>query len=400
MGFSNRLVALFSALVTAVALLVGASALSLIPKFMVGGLIFFAGLSFLVEWLYDARHQLPRIDYILVWAILIVIGWLGFLQGVGVGIVIATALFVVNYSRIGIVKDTLTGSSYRSNMERPFEQLQLIKRLGECILILRLQGFIFFGTSQSLVNRLNERLKDTSQGKLRFLILDFQHVTALDASALFSFVRLKQLASANQFRLVFTDINKDLRMRLAPSGLDEDEVTIRIQPTMDYGMEWCESKLLAEEGGSTIIRGGTLHGQLKRLLPSEGHVEKFMSYLERQEKEEDGILINQGDPPDCMYFVDSGAVTTRLEISENRFIRLKSQGGGTMIGEMGLFLKQSRTATVAVTEPSVLYRLSLESYDRMMHDDSELAFHLHQWIVRTLSVRIAEKNSILEVLLD
>jgi SulP family sulfate permease len=101
-----------------------------------------------------------------------------------------------------------------------------------------------------------------------------------------------------------------------------------------------------------------------------------------------------------MYFVDSGAVTTRLEISENRFIRLKSQGGGTMIGEMGLFLKQSRTATVAVTEPSVLYRLSLESYDRMMHDDSELAFHLHQWIVRTLSVRIAEKNSILEVLLD
>jgi SulP family sulfate permease len=35
MGFSNRLVALFSALVTAVVLLMGASALSLIPKFMV-----------------------------------------------------------------------------------------------------------------------------------------------------------------------------------------------------------------------------------------------------------------------------------------------------------------------------------------------------------------------------
>jgi SulP family sulfate permease len=329
-----------------------------------------------------------------------VIGWLGFLQGVGVGIVIATALFVVNYSRIGIVKDTLTGSSYRSNMERPFEQLQLIKSLGECILILRLQGFIFFGTSQSLVNRLNERLKDTSQGRLRFLILDFQHVTSLDASALFSFVRLKQLASANRFHLVFTDINKDLRTRLALSGLGEDDASIRIQTTMDYGMEWCESKLLAEEGGSTIIRAGTLHGQLKRLLPSEGHVEKFMSYLERQEKEKDGILINQGDPPDCMYFVDSGEVTTRLEISENRFIRLKSQGGGTMIGEMGLFLKQSRTATVVVTEPSVLYRLSLESYNRMMHDDSELAFHLHQWIVRTLSVRIAENNSTLKVLLD
>ncbi|HSM70191.1 MAG TPA: SulP family inorganic anion transporter [Anaerolineales bacterium] len=400
MGISNRLVALFAALVSVVALLAGAAALSLVPKFIVGGLIFFVGFSFLVEWLYDAWHQLPRVDYLMVWAILIVIGWLGFLQGVGVGIVIATALFVVNYSRIGIVKDTLTGRSYRSNMERPFEQIQLIKRMGGCILILRLQGFIFFGTSQSLVNRLNERLKDESQERLRFLILDFQHVSALDASALFSFVRLKQLASANQFHLLFTDINEDLQARLALSGLDEGDAAIRIRPTLDYGMEWCESKLLVEEGGSTIIRAGTLHGQLKRLLPSEEHVERFMSYLERQEQEQHAVLINQGDPPDCMYFIDSGEVTTRLEISEDKFIRLKSQGGGTMIGEMGLFLKQSRTATVVVSEPGVVYRLSLESYDRMMHHDHELAFYLNQWIVRILSVRIAENNSTLEVLLD
>ena len=400
MGISNRLVALIGASVMGLALLFGASVLSLIPKLMVGGLILFVGLSFLVEWLYDAWFQLPRIDYALVWVILIVVGAVGFLEGVGTGIAIAIILFVVNYSRIGIVKHTLTGISYQSNVERPFEQRQLIKQAGDRILILRLQGFIFFGTSQSLVSQVNLRVKDTAQSKLRFLILDFQHVSALDASALFGFVRLMQLASANQFHLVLTEADKDIKTRLARNGIDEQEGSIRIFPTMDYGMEWCETKLLLEEGGSSIIRAGSLRGQLRKLLPLAEQVEKFMTYLERQEAQQYHILINQGDPPDCMYFIDSGEVTTRLEMSKGKFIRLKSQRGGTMVGEMGLFLKQPRTATVVVSEPSVLYRLSLEAYERMMHDDPELSFHLYEWIGRVLATRITENNSTLEVLLN
>ena len=100
-----------------------------------------------------------------------------------------------------------------------------------------------------------------------------------------------------------------------------------------------------------------------------------------------------------MYFIDSGEVTTRLEMSKGKFMRLKSQRGGTMVGEMGLFLKQSRTAMVVVSEPSVLYKLSLESYTLMMQDDHELAFYLHQWIGRVLATRVAENNSTLDVLL-
>jgi SulP family sulfate permease len=318
---------------------------------------------------------------------------------VGTGIAIALVLFVVNYSRIDITKDTLNGLTYQSNVERPVEQRQILKNLGDRIFILRLQGFIFFGTSQSLINHVNLRVKDTTQEKLRFLILDFQHVAALDASAIFSFVRLKQMASANQFHLVLTDVSKEMRTRLKRNGIDEDETMIRVFPTLDYGMEWCESKLLVQEGSSTLIRAGTLRGQLMNRLSSVEDVEKFMTYLERQEQEEFHILINQGDPPDCMYFIDSGEVTTRLEMSKGKFIRLKSQRGGTMVGEMGLFLQRSRTATVVVSESGVFYKLSLDAYNRMMQADPQLAFHLYQWIGRVLSVRVAERNSTLTILL-
>lgn len=400
MGISSRVVSLFAASVTGLALLFGASLLSLIPKLIVGGLILFVGLSFLVEWLYDAWFQLPHTDYALIWVILVVVGLAGFLQGVGTGIVIAILLFVVNYSRIDIVKDSLTGETYRSSTERPLEHRQLIKRLGQQIQILRLHGFVFFGTSQGLIRRIGDRLKDASLEKMRYLILDFQHVSALDSSAVFSFVRLKQLADANQFVIVLTDVNPATKAQLARAGLKEGDSLIRFFPSMDYGMEWCESKLLVDEGSSMIIRAGSLRAQLKKLFSSNQDVEKFMSYLEKETVEEYHILIQRGDEPDCMYFVDSGHLTTRIEISQGKFIRLMTQGGGTMVGEMGLFLHQTRSATVVADQPSTLYRLSIGAYNKMMHDDPDLAFHLHQWIGSVLSARLAENTQTLEVLLS
>jgi SulP family sulfate permease len=400
LGISNRLVALFAASVTGLALLFGASLLSLIPKLIAGGLIFFVGLSFLTEWLYDAWFQLPRTDYAMVWVILIVVGVAGFLQGVGTGIVIAILLFVVNYSRIDIVKDSLTGETYRSSTERPFEHRQLIKHLGQQIEILRLQGYVFFGTSQSLVRRISNRLKDSSLPKLRYLILDFQHVSALDSSAVFSFVRLKQLADTNQFMIVLTDINPAIKTQLARAGLHADDSRIQFFPNMDYGMEWSESRMLVEEGSSMITRAGSLRGQLKKLFSSREDIDKFMSYLQKEDVQEFHIIIQRGDEPDCMYFVDSGHLTTRIEIAKGRFIRLQTQGGGTMVGEMGLFLRQTRAATVVADQPSVLYRLSIDAYNKMMRDDPDLAFLLHQWIGRVLAARLAENTETLEVLLS
>jgi sulfate permease, SulP family len=241
MNINSRLLAIIAASVTGFVLLFGASLLSLMPTLMAGGVLFFLGISFLVEWLYDAWFQLPRIDYVLVLVILGVVGAFGFLEGVGTGIVIAIVLFVVNYSRIDIIKDSLTGRSYQSTAERPFEHRQLIRQLGEQIQILRLRGFLFFGTSQNLVKRVSERLKDTDGEKRKYLILDFQHVTALDSSAVFSFVRLKQLADTHKFHLILTDLNPETKIKLTRAGLNEQEAWILFSSNMDYGMEWCES---------------------------------------------------------------------------------------------------------------------------------------------------------------
>jgi SulP family sulfate permease len=399
-GIFSRLVGVFAALVTGLVLLFGASLLSLIPTSIVGGLLLYVGLSFLAEWLYDAWFQLPHIDYLLVVIILGVVATVGFLAGVGVGVVIAVILFVVNYSRINMVKNTLSGTTYQSNLERPPEQRFLIRRFGEQIYVLMLQGYIFFGTAQGLLTRVYERVQGPHDEPLRYLLLDFQHVTALDSSAIFSFVRLKQFAEANSFQIVITELSANSKAQFARNGLSEGDGVLHFFESLDYGMEWCEDQILKGEGSNTIIRAANVNAQLRRMFSSPDLIERFTSYLERQEIAPGEVLIRQGDVPDSMYFLDKGKVTAQLEVSKDKTIRLKSLGPGTMIGEAGLYLKQARSATVIANEASVVYRLSADALKRMDEDDPRLASKLHEWVARVLSERLSENNRTLEALLE
>ena len=57
-------------------------------------------------------------EYAIVWVILLVIAGLGLLEGFAAGLLIAAALFVVDYSRTDVVKHALSGASYQSRVER------------------------------------------------------------------------------------------------------------------------------------------------------------------------------------------------------------------------------------------------------------------------------------------
>lgn len=398
---NSRTTTLITSLLTAIALLFGASIISYFPKAILGGLVMFLGLSFLIEWIYDAARRLPRTDYLLVLIILVIVASIGFLQGVGAGILIAVILFVVNYSRVEFVKDTLSGLNFRSNMERPVEHRQLLAEKAEQIYILRLQGFLFFGTAQNLLNRIRERIRDPKKARLNYLLLDFHRVAALDSSAVLSFTRLYQLAVANQIHLLITEIKLDIRQRLEQGGLIEDENSFfKVFPSLDYGMEWYENRVLAEDSRSLVMKAASLNAQLKKIFNSPEKIERFMKYLERREFEKGHVLISQGQQPESMYFVDSGHVSAQLEVEPGRFIRLQSMGGGTVVGEIGLYLNQTRTANVITDTPSIIYRLAKNSLDQMEKDDPDLAAALHQWMARMLAERLRNNNRTLEALLS
>jgi SulP family sulfate permease len=402
LGARSRLVNLISAMLCGVALFFGASLISYFPKPILGGTILYLGLAFLVEWLIDARKVLPLSDYLLVWVILVIIAAIGFLEGVVAGIFIAAILFVISYSRIDAIKAILDGSMYHSKVDRPEAHRDLLHERGAEIYILRLQGYIFFGTIQNILERIRLRIKDQAQGPLKYLMLDFQRVKWLDSSAVFGITRLKQLAEANKILMVWTQIAPEIVTQLERGGLhDQADESFLFRETLDEGVEWCENKILAAEGIQDLT--GAMEGaesQLQRVFPSLDCVSGLMKYLERRVVEEGEILIKQGDPSDDMYFVESGLITIELELPNGRRMRLRSIRGGATVGEMGIYLGDTRTAYVAASRHSIIHRLSLQSLRTMREKDPKIAALLHEWIARLLAERIKDNLRMFEALMD
>ena len=398
----TRLAGVFAALVCGGTLLFGASLLSYFPKPLLGGILLFMGLSFIVEWVVDARAHLPRIDYLLVLMILIAIASIGFLEGIAIGVLAAVVMFVVSYSQINAVKHTLSGETYRSKVERPLAHRQMLQKWGAEIFILRLQGFIFFGTAQKLLDRIKERLSDPACTRLSYVILDFRQVVLIDSSAVFSITRMKQLAEAQNIHMVWTNLTPSVIRLMEKGGLiDESDDSFIILPTLDHGLEWCENQILATQG-VTDLTGviEKIERQLKHAIPDLKDIRRLTKYFERKEVQQGEYLIHQGDQPDEMYFIEAGLVSAQLELPDEQIMRLGSMRGGTTVGEMGMYLGNTRTASVVADRASVVYRLSKNALKEMEKQDPEVAALLHQWIARLLAERLAENNRTIEALLD
>ena len=128
---------------------------------------------FLTDWLYDTWHRISKADYFIIVLILVVIGAVGFLEGIFIGLILSVILFVINYSKVEVIKYELSGKTYHSNVERSEQLKEFMNDKGDQIFILPLQGFIFFGTSNRLLERVQERLDNTAQSDLKYLIFNF-----------------------------------------------------------------------------------------------------------------------------------------------------------------------------------------------------------------------------------
>ena len=99
LGGKYRLMGIVNSLLVAAAILAGTEFMELVPAFLLGGLLIYVGLGFLIDWVWKARDELPLSDYVVVILILVVIIFSDILQGVTFGFFVAIILFVVNYSK-------------------------------------------------------------------------------------------------------------------------------------------------------------------------------------------------------------------------------------------------------------------------------------------------------------
>jgi SulP family sulfate permease len=397
-GARGRLAGIVAGLLAAVILFIGGSLLSFIPRPLLGGLLLFLGLDFLIDWVVGGWSRFSRAEYGVVLLILVVIMVTNFLIGVGVGLVAMVILFAVNYSQISVVHHSLAGAETRSNVERSANYRRALVEYGEQTYVLELQGFIFFGTSNALLEQIRARVNDPGRAPVRFVILDFRRVTGLDSSAALSFSKGRQLAKARGIMLVLTDTSEATLNRLELGSLSEDDEDVKIFPDLDRGLEWCEDQILDIEGVTRRHVPTTLRAQLAESGFETADTKRLMDHLEQVKVKEGEYLIRQGDEPDDLYFIELGRVSIYLELGDDRRVRLRTLGMGTAVGELGLYLDERRSASVIADMPSIAHRLTRQTLDEMRQKDPELAAAFHELIIRLVSERLAAANRSIEAL--
>jgi SulP family sulfate permease len=393
-GARTRAPGLIAAGLCVLTLVAGTRVLAHFPKPVLGGMLLFLGVSFLIETVYDAWFRLPRGEYALVIFILVVVVTVGFLEGVGVGIVVSSFLFAINYARIDVVKHAISGAGLRSKAARSPADEALLQQMGGHIHVVQLQGYLFFGTAYQLLQRVKERFVSTDPLPAYFVVLDFRHVDGLDSSAVVSFSRMRRLAEQSGAVLILTELPPSVRRQLARGGcldaiapaLDEAPRSIRIFSDLDHGLEWCERQLLA---GNADARSST------EVLDMVG---RLLQYLDRFEAPAGLDLYKKGDVAHDLYLIESGELEAFLDLADGRTLRLRTMGAGSVVGESGLYLGSRRSASVRTTKPSVLYRLSLPALEQMTAEAPALAAAFHQFVARLLADRIVHTTSAAQML--
>ena len=399
-GAQTRLTGLLAVAVCIAALVAGTAFIAILPKVVFASLLLYFGMTFLYEFAYETWFELPKADYFIILLILVVIATAGFLEGVVVGILAAVILFAVNYSKVDVIKHSLTGATYKSTIARPKMHARLLQRYGKRILILELQGYIFFGTANNLLEQIRAHINQYANTRLCFLLLDFSHVTGIDSSVAVTFRKMDQLLQQSNASIVLTGLSVKILTFLQKSGFFEiDEDSFHISTDLDHGVEWCEYKLLQSTGVLERDMEKSFHDQLKILVGDSELIHRIINYLEKQELAAGEYIINQGDSPGDLYFLEDGIVTVQLEIPGEVPRRLNTLSSENLVGELGFYLGSKRNASVVTETRTTIYKLTTESLKKMETKEPEAAALFHKFIAHVMAEKLSHLMATVETLM-
>jgi SulP family sulfate permease len=396
LGANSRLTGIVAAITTALALYLGTEIIGFLPRFVIGGLLLYLGITFVAKWLFGSWGRLPHGEFLLIPLITVTIAAVGFIEGLFLGLLAALIQFVLKYSRTAVIRYALSGTSTQSAVERSIEEERYLAEHGERTLILKLRGYLFFGTTAQLSTQIRARLEDEPRPPLGYAVLDFAAVNGIDSSATYEFHRLQLMAEQNNFVLLLTGLSDALLQQLQAAHAFETSEHVRVFDDLDHGLEWCEEQLLAERLQTGSKEPKTALTLMAQRFDDDSSIQAFIGYLSEVPFESGDRLIKQGEAATDLFFLEEGDVSVYLEKPNGERNRIRHTGPGTVLGELGFYLEAPRTASVIAESSGTAYRLTSEALQRMQNEYPQLASAFHHFMADLMAERLLRTTRALE----
>jgi CRP-like cAMP-binding protein len=101
------------------------------------------------------------------------------------------------------------------------------------------------------------------------------------------------------------------------------------------------------------------------------------------------VIVRQGEAGDCMFVIQAGEVEVFRVNDKQREVRLAVLHEKDFFGEMALFDREVRSATVRALGEARVLTVDRKSFLRRVHEDPSLAFR----VVEQMSHRIRDLDA-------
>lgn len=308
---------------------------------------------------------------------------------VAAGLLIAMLSFLVNMSH-SVVRRVSRGDVVRSRRSRSAAQMEILGRCGARIAVIELEGVIFFGTADDLLETIDGCMK----GGATHIIIDLGRVHDVDTTGAQMLIQVDERARARGARLLVSQAAPGLPQWdfLVDTGVVASLGTSAFTPDTDQALEIAENALIDEEKGERSARAEI---PLETLQPfallTRDELATLAPRLERRTFQSGEVVFREGDPGDELFVIAMGTASVR-RTDGARSHRLVTFSEGTVFGEMALLDAKPRSATVQADGPLACYAMRRAVFDELVEQHHGIALKLLTSLSQELGRRLRFAN--------
>lgn len=384
----------------AVFLLLG-SLISWVPVAALAGILMVIGVRMIDRHSFSfLKHRSTVLDFAVVAAVVITSLTVSLIAASGVGIVFAALLFIREEVGGTIVRRKVYGNQIFSKRVRSDQEMALLAVQGDRVVVVELQGSVFFGTTNQLSLAIEPELKTRD-----YVILDMRRVQSIDVTAAHMLEMFEDTLAERHGFLIFSQLptslpsGRDMEQYFNQVGLVRPHSAARVFPEFDEALEWVEDRLIKE---AALDRDDEKALELSELDLFKGRKPETLAALDQcMEKrfcQAGDTIFSRGDSGDKLFIIRRGSVRIMLPITDRLSHHLGTFGRGAVFGEMGFLDGQARSADAVAFTDTELYVLSRQRFDLIADEHRKLALNLMEGLARMLANRLRYTDVELRVL--
>lgn len=276
----------------------------------------------------------------------------------------------IHLSNVSVISDQVIRRIYdlsqvESHRQRRKAHHEGVRRHGGSIVVIKLQGDIFFSALERVIRATTEHATGT-----RVFVFDLNRVGLFDESTVDLLLSMTtQLVELGKCMVIVDQGHKLNHERF--SGLESG---VRFYTDLDIALEACENEIIAAHVDPPLVNGLVPFHDFdlfRELTAAELSV--IEATLEMMSLPGGSRVIRQGEDPDDLYLLAKGSMSIFHRGNEDQAHkrRISSFGAGACFGDIAVVDGSKRSADVWADSPITCYTLSVDKLERLQREFPE-----------------------------